>query len=175
MKCKRKIDVFAFFIILHFTSSSSNVIVGNSRYHYAVTGEGNGNPLQYSSLENPMDGGAGWAPVHGVSKTRPRLSDFTFTFDFHSLQKEMTTHSSVLAWRIPGRAEPFGLLSMGSHRVGHVWSDFAATAVLNGSLNFEKVTDQFLPYKLWFIKKIILHSWSLNNMNLNWACPLIFQ
>ena len=82
-------------------------------------GEGNGTPLQYSCLENPMDGGAWWAAVHGVAKSRARLSDFTFTFHFHALEKEMTTHSSVLAWRIPGMGEPGGLPSMGSHRVGH--------------------------------------------------------
>ena len=81
-------------------------------------GEGNGTPLQYSCLENPMDGGAWKAAVHGVAKSRTRLSDFTFTFHFHALEKEMATHSSVLAWRIPGKAEPGGLPSMGSHRVG---------------------------------------------------------
>ena len=82
-------------------------------------GEGNGTPLQYSCLENPMDGGAWEAAVHGVAKSRTRLHDFTFTFHFHALEKEMATHSSVLAWRIPGMGEPGGLLSMGSHRVGH--------------------------------------------------------
>ena len=66
-----------------------------------------------------MDGGAWWAAVHGVSKSQTRLSDFTFTFNFHALVKEMATHSSVLAWRIPGTVEPGGLPSMGSHRVGH--------------------------------------------------------
>ena len=81
------------------------------------TREGNGSPLQYSCLENPMDRGAWWAAVHGVAKSRTRLSDFTFTFHFHALEMEMATHSSVLAWRIPGRAEPGGLLSLGSHRV----------------------------------------------------------
>ena len=81
--------------------------------------EGNGTPLQYSCLENPMDGGAWEAAVHGVAKSRARLSDFTFTFHFHALEKEMATHSSVLAWRIPGTEEPDGLLSMGLHRVGH--------------------------------------------------------
>ena len=80
---------------------------------------GNGAPLQYSCLENSMDRGAWWAAVHGVTKSRTRLSDFTFTFHFHALEKEMATHSSVLAWRIPGTGEPGGLLSMGSHRVGH--------------------------------------------------------
>ena len=82
-------------------------------------GEGNGNPLQYSCLENPMDGGAWWAAVRGVAKSRTRLSDFTVTFQFHALEKEMATHSSVLAWRIPGMGELGGLLSMESHRVGH--------------------------------------------------------
>ena len=68
--------------------------------------EGNGNPLQYSCLANPMDRGAWWAAVHGVSKSRTQLGDFTFTFHFHALEKEMATHSSVLAWRIPGTGEP---------------------------------------------------------------------
>ncbi|XDA89581.1 hypothetical protein R6Z07F_019185 [Ovis aries] len=78
-------------------------------------GEGNGTPLQYSCLENPMDGGAWWAAVHVVAKSRTRLSDFTFTFHFHALEEEMATHSSVLAWRIPGTGEPGGLPSMVSH------------------------------------------------------------
>ena len=76
-------------------------------------------PLQYSCLENPMDGGAWQAAVHGVAKSRTRLSDFTFTFHFHALEKEMATHSSVLAWRISGTGKPDGLLSLGLHRVGH--------------------------------------------------------
>ena len=82
-------------------------------------GEGNGIPLQYSCLENPMDGGAWRAAVHGVAEGQTRLNNFTFTFHFHALEKEMATHSSVLAWRIPGMGEPGGLLSMGSHRVRH--------------------------------------------------------
>ena len=90
--------------------------------------EGNGTPLQYSCLENPMDRGAWWAAVHGVAKSQTRLSNFTFTFHFHALEKEMAAHSSVLAWRIPGMGEPGGLPSMGSHRVGHDWSDLAAAA-----------------------------------------------
>ena len=80
--------------------------------------EGNGTPLQYSCLENPMDGGAWWAAVHGVTKSRTRLSDFTSTFHLHALEKAMATHSSVLAWRVPGMEEPGGLPSMGSDRVG---------------------------------------------------------
>ena len=86
---------------------------------YNSVGEGNGNPLQYSCLENPMDGGAWWAAVHGVAKSRVRLSDFTLTFHFHALEKEMAIHSSILAWRIPGMGEPSGLPCMGSHRVRH--------------------------------------------------------
>ena len=99
-----------------------------------TSGEGNGTPLRYSCLENPMDGGAWWAAVHGVARSQTRLNDFTFTFHFHALEKEMATHSSVLAWRIPGTAgEPGGLPSMGSHRVEHDWSNLtavAATAVI---------------------------------------------
>ena len=82
-------------------------------------GEGNGTLLQYSCLENPTGGGAWWAAVHGVAKSWTRLRDFTFTFHFHTLEKEMAAHSSVLAWRTPGTGEPHGLLSMGLHRVGH--------------------------------------------------------
>ena len=82
-------------------------------------GEGNGTPLQYSCLENPMDGGAWKAAVHGVAEGRARLSDFTCSFHFPALEKEMATQSSVLTWRIPRMAEPGGLLSMGSLRVGH--------------------------------------------------------
>ena len=84
-----------------------------------MIGEGNGTPLQYSFLEYPMDGGAWKAAVRGVTKSRIRLSNFTFPFHFHALEKEMPTHSGVLAWRIPGMGEPGGLSSMWSHRVGH--------------------------------------------------------
>ena len=95
-----------------------HILAVKSKYH--------GTPLQYSCLENPMDGGAWWAAVHGVAKSWTRLGNFTFTF--HALEKEVATHSSVLAWRIPGMREPGGLPSMGSHRVGHDWSDLAAAA-----------------------------------------------
>ena len=91
----------------------------NFRRVIIANGEGNGNPLQYPCLESPMDGGTWWAAVHGVAKSRTRLSDFTLTFHFRALEKEMATHSSVLAWRIPGIREPGGLPSMGLHRVGH--------------------------------------------------------
>ena len=79
--------------------------------------EGNGTPLQCSCLEGPMDRGAWWAAVHGVTEGQTGLSDFTFTFHFPVLEKEMATHSSVLAWRIPGTGEPGEMPSMGSHRV----------------------------------------------------------
>ena len=82
-------------------------------------GEGNGTSFQNSCLVNPMDGGAWWAAVHGVTRSQTRLSDFIFTLHFHALEKEMATHSSVFAWGIPGTGESGGLLSMGSHRVGH--------------------------------------------------------
>ena len=94
-------------------------------YPYDGIGEGNGTPLQYSCLENPMDGGAWKAAVRGVAEGQTRLSEFIFTFHFHALEKEMATHSGVLAWRIPGMGEPGKLPSMGSHRVGHDWSDLA--------------------------------------------------
>ena len=96
------------------------------------SGEGNGNPLQYFCLGNPMDGGGWWAVVHGIVKSRTRLSDFTFTFHFHALEKAM--HSSILAWRIPGTGESGGLPSMGSHRVRHDWIDLAAAATLACSM-----------------------------------------
>ena len=96
--------------------SKEGVIRFAHKEFYEHVGEGNGTPLQYSCLENPMDGGAWWAAVHGVAKrgTTERLH-----FHFHALEKEMATHSSVLAWRIPGMGEAGGLPSMGSHRVGH--------------------------------------------------------
>ena len=87
-------------------------------------------PLQYSCLETPMDGEAQQAAVHGVMNSWTRLSNFTFTFHFHALEEELATHSSVLAWRIPGTGKPGGLPSMGSNRVGHDCSDLAAAAEL---------------------------------------------
>ena len=84
-----------------------------------LRGEGSGTPLQYSCLENLMDGGAWQAAVHGVAKSLTRLSNFTFAFYFHALEKEMALHSRVLAWGIPGTGESGGLPPTGSHRVGH--------------------------------------------------------
>ena len=96
--------------------------------HTGLCCSSNWGTLQYSCLENPMDGGAWRAAVHRVAKSRTRVSDFTFTFHFHALEKEIATHSSVLAWRIPGTVEPGRLPSMGSHRIGYDWSDLAASA-----------------------------------------------
>ena len=79
----------------------------------------NGTPLQYSCLENPVDRGAWWAAIHGVAKSQTRLSNFTFTFHFHALEKEMATHSSTLAWKIPWTEERGRLQALGSQRVGH--------------------------------------------------------
>ena len=81
-------------------------------------GEGNDNPLQYSCLENPMDGGAWWAAVHGVAKSQTRLGNFPFTFYFHALEKEMAIHSSVLAWRIPGTGNLVGCRLWGCRESG---------------------------------------------------------
>ena len=115
-----------------------------------ICGEGDGTPLQYSCLANPMDGGAWWAAVHGVAQSWTGLSDFTFTFHLHALEKEMATHSSILAWRIPGAEEPGGLLSMGSHRVRHDWSDLAAAAA-------EQSDTQLL------LQKYLLNEWMIDN------------
>ena len=121
------------------------------KYSCHAVGEGDGTPLQPSCLENPMDGGAWWAAVHGVAKGRTWLGDFTFTFHFHALGKEMATHSSVLAWRVPGTEEPGGLPSMGSHRVGHDWSDLAAAAaamlyiISPGLIYFKPEVNSFWP------------------------------
>ena len=116
-----------------------------------------------------MDRGAWWAAVHGVAEGRTRLSNFTFTFHFHALEKEMTTHSSVLAWKIPGMREPSGLPSMGSHRVGHVWSDLAAasysstTAQSSSNTASESSGLLFLPFiSLWRLPchiKLILNKY----------------
>ena len=95
-------------------------------------------PHSSTRLENPMDGGAWWATVHGVTKSQTRLSDFAFTFHFHALEKEMATHSSVLAWRIPGTGEPGGLPSMRSHRVRYDWNDLAAAAANSRRASLEE-------------------------------------
>ena len=96
-------------------------------------GEGDGTPLRYSCLETPMDGGAWRGTVHGVTKSQTWLSNFTLTFYYHALEKAMAPHSSTLAWKLPWTEELGGLLSLGSHRVGHNWSDLAAAAATAGS------------------------------------------
>ena len=120
-----------------------------------------GNPLQYSCLESPMDRGAWWAAVHGVAKSWARLSDFTFTFHFHSLEREMATHSSVLAWRIPGTEKPSGLPSMGSHRVGHDWSDLAAACFFILLLIYYYLELIFLL--TYFLISSTVEVWALKN------------
>ena len=118
-------------------------------------GEGNGNPLQCSCLENPRDGGAWWAAVYGVAQSRTRLSEFTFTFHFHALEKAMAPHSSTLAWRIPGTEQPGGLPSMGSHRVRHDWHDLAAVAVYYVTLSWLFPLHDFpFPLSLYGKQKI---------------------
>ena len=121
-------------------------------------GEGDGTRLQYFCLENPMDRGAWWAAVHGVAKSRRRLSNFTFTFHFHALEQEMATHSSILAWRIPGMGEPGGLPSLGSHRIGHDWSNLAAAAAMGAPSDTSVF--RWLPPRImfgkWFLYYYIL-------------------
>ena len=106
-------------------------------FSLSCIGEGNTNPLQCSCLENPMDRAAWKAAVHGVAESWTQLSNFTFIFHFHALEKETATHSSVLAWRIPGTGEPGGLPSLGSHRVRHDWSDLAAAVAVMFSILLE--------------------------------------
>ena len=120
------------------------------------SGEANGTPFQYSCLENPMDRGA-WCPaVRGVTKSWIRLNDFTFTFHFHALEKEMATLSSVLAWRIPGMGKPGGLPSMWSQRVRHDWNDLAAAAA----------GDRSKKILLCFLSRSVLPMFSSKNFKL---------
>ena len=118
-----------------------------------------------------MDGGAWWAAVHGIAMSWTRLRDFTFTFHFHALEKEMATHSSVLAWRIPGTAEPGGLPSMGSHRVRHDWRDLTAAAAAALSVWFgagylTAVTFNFLLFSEVFLVHSYV-SFNLSNLSLS--------
>ena len=126
-----------------------------------VSGKGNGTPLQYSCLENPMGGGAWWAAVHGVAKSQTWLSNFTFTFHFHALEMEMATHSSVLAWRIPGTGELGGPPSMVSHRVGHDWSNLAAAELVSSEIGYlaEAISKQSVPSKGWLLLNTYSKMW----------------
>ena len=134
--------------------------------YVSMLGEGNGTPLQYSCLENPMDGGACWATVHGVAKSRTWLSDFTFPFHFHVLEKEMATHSRVLAWRIPGTGEPGGQPSMGSHRVGHDWCNLAAAAAcFNAALSIRPT----LSFSCCVRKSVLYACISIAALQMAWA------
>ena len=132
-----------------------------------------------------MDWGAWWAAVHGIAKSRTWLSDFTFTFHFDALEKEIATHSSVLAWRIPGTGEPGGLLSMGSHGVGHDWSDLAAAiaAAAFSLVLFPKELVQFAILTLASLRlylKLIKMLWKIRIRNetyiviitiwIQWSC-----
>ena len=114
-------------------------------------GGGNGNLLQYSCRDNPMDRGTWPTTVQGVAKSQTWLSIWIclhtlFTFHFHALEKEMATHSGVFAWRIPGTREPGGLPSMGSHRVGHDWSDLAAAAAAHSVLKYIGLSKNFICF-----------------------------
>ena len=140
-------NVYTYFCETAFLSLSLSLF-GFANCHSSSIGEGNGTPLQYSCLENRMDGGAWLAAVHGVAKSQTRLNNFTLIFHFHALEKEMATHSSVLAWRIPGMGKPGGLLSMGSHRVGHDWSDLAAAAITTHPV-FLKLDESWLVNSTW--------------------------
>ena len=135
------------FPVLH----SRSLLIIYFMYSSVYIGEGNGIPLQYSCLENPMNGGAWKTAVHGVAEGWTQLSDFTFTFHFHALEKGTATHSGVLAWRIPGTGEPGGLPSMGSHRVRHDWSDLAAAAAAAVCICQSQIPNfSFLPmFSLW--------------------------
>ena len=141
----------------------------------ASHGEGDGTPLQHSCL----DRGAWWAAVHGVAEGQTWLSDFTFTFHFHVLEKEMATYSIVLAWRIPGTGKPGGLPSMGSHRVGHDWGDLAAAAAVCVYVHPKLLIhpSPFLPFgnHSLFSKNILAFLWEYElplyrEFNLNILC-----
>ena len=129
--------------------------------HRDISREGDGTLLQYSCLENPMDGGAWKAAVHGVPKSRTRLRDFTFTFHFHALEKQMSTHSSVLAWRIPGRGELRRLPFMESHRVGHDWSHLAAAAAETFPTSWEVRSQGCVQFDLEKYKNMRFLHWDL--------------
>ena len=140
---------------------------------YVCAGEGNGTPLQYSCPENPMDGGARRAAVHGVDKSWTRRSDFTFTFHFHALEKAMATHSSVLAWRILGTGEPGGLPSMGSHRVHigsiytYIYLAYVCACVLGSRVRLFATP--------WTVAARLLCTWNSPGKNTGAGCHALLQ
>ena len=149
----------------------------------SLNGEGNGTPLQYSCKTGKSYGWRSlWAAVHGLAKSRTKLSDFAFTFHFPALEKEMATHSSVLAWRISGTGEPRGLPSIGSHRVGHDWSDLAAAAAaawLRLGLSWIKILWTFLKelfayYVFIELGKIFAKDHRFNKLIL-WAISMLYE
>ena len=147
------------------------------QYLEFLSGEGSGTPLQYSRLENPMDGGAWKAAVHGVAKCQTWL---TFTFHFPALEKEMATHSSVPAWRIPGMVEPGGLPSMESRRVEHDWSDLAAAAAATEFLSLESEKGEwqrpwFSPLFPSFSLSLVLLSFSSFLSSWTWIKESLFK
>ena len=120
-------------------------------------GEGNGNPLQCSCLENPRDRGAWWTAVYGVAQSRTRLKQLSSSSSrVQWPEKAMATHSSVLAWRIPGTAETGGLPSMGLHRVGHDWSDLAAAAAA-AAISVTFVICWIMSLKIYWIPNFWYH------------------
>ena len=139
-------------------------------------GKKNGNQLEYSRWEDPMDRGAWKATVHGVAQNWTRLSEFTFTFHFHGLEKEMATHSHVLAWRIPGTGEPGRLPSMGSHRVGHDWCDLAA-GLLKRSLASINCIHAKLKWDIWFsvLKLQLQLRWFIYAFERSYHFPLLWK
>ena len=160
-KKKKKKSIFVCVALLTFT------------YFYCFTRRGNGNPLQYSCLENPTDGGAWQAAVHGVAKSGTWLSNFTFTFHLHALEKAMATHSSALAWRIPGTGSLCGLRSMGSHRVGHDWSDLQQKQHFFTSTQCSNYLFYMPPLRLCWKRRHLLHeketqSWWQTKLLLCW-------
>ena len=118
-----------------------------------------------------MDGRAWWAAVHGVTRSRTRLSKFTFTCHFHALEKEMATHSSVLAWRIPGTGEPRGLPSLGSHRVGHDWSDLAAAAARMGCCHCPTVKWSWMNPIILILESRLKQKHLIDQVNVTWLSP----
>ena len=162
-----------------FNSDSFSILKGRSIFN-----------LSFEWSQNPMDGGAWWAAVHGVARIQTRLSDFTFTCHVRALKKEMAAHSSILAWRITGTADPGGLPSMGSHRVGNDWSDLAAAAAINiilcvqtndlrhpiavcHVLNCFSVSNSMRPYGLYSPR--LLSPWDSPGKNTGVGCHSLLQ